>query len=118
MPTEQDILNLKLGKITPADFDLKFGAGSSQKYTAETQEEVPAVPEKESRLTEIPEQLAGAGIDTIKELPIESVSKKAPEEGKKPSKKKSWSKELPYLIRVTDLKTGEVKPIASEIIKY
>ena len=66
MPTEQDILNLKLGQMTPEDFDLKYGEGSSQKYTAETQEEVPAVPEKESRLTEIPEQLAGAGIDTIK----------------------------------------------------
>ena len=73
MPTEQDILNLKLGKITPADFDLKFGAGSSQKYTAVTQEEVPAVPEKESRLTAIPEQHAGAGIDTIKAT-IETLS--------------------------------------------
>lgn len=63
-------------------------------------------------------KLKAPGIDTIKELPIESISKKAPEEGKKPGKKKSWSKELPYLIRVTDLSSGDVKPIASEIIKY
>ena len=72
MPTEQDILNLKLGKITPADFDLKFGAGSSQTYLAQQQDEVPAVSEKESRLTEIPEQLVGAGIDTIKST-IETI---------------------------------------------
>jgi len=66
MPTEQDILNLKLGKITPADFDIKFGAGSSEKYLAVPQEEATEVPEKESRITEVPEQLVGAGIDTIK----------------------------------------------------
>ena len=61
-------------------------------------------------------KLKAPTIAEIKALPIESVSKKPVEEGKKT--KKAWVKELPYLIRVTDLKTGEVKPISSEIIKY
>jgi len=60
--------------------------------------------------------LKSPSLDVIKSLPVESVSKK--DEDGASGKKKTKKKMLPYLIRVTDLKTGEIKPIVSELIKY
>ena len=59
--------------------------------------------------------LKSPAIEVIKSLPIESVSKR---DGDNPVKKKTKKKMLPYLIRVTDLTTGEVQPLISELIKY
>jgi hypothetical protein len=59
--------------------------------------------------------LKSPAIEVIKSLPIESISKK---DGDNPVKKKTKKKMLPYLIRVTDLTTGEIQPLISELIKY
>ena len=54
-------------------------------------------------------------IDVIERLPVESISKRDDE---KLSSKKNKKKSLPFLIRITDTNTGEIKPTVSEIIKY
>ena len=60
-PTEQDIFDLKTGKLSAEQFDAKYGAGASQTYS--TVEEQPVEKAPESRITEIPEQIAGAAVD-------------------------------------------------------
>ena len=68
MPTEEDIANLKLGNMSAEQFDAKYGAGTSQTYLPTNQEPTTEVKEPESRITEIPEQLAGAAVDTFQEV--------------------------------------------------
>ena len=68
MPTEEDIANLKLGNMSAEQFDAKYGAGASQTYLQVNQEPSAEVKEPESRITEIPEQLMGAAVDTTQEV--------------------------------------------------
>ena len=65
-PTEQDIFDLKTGKLSAEQFDAKYGAGASQTYS--TVEEQPVEKAPESKITEVPEQIAGAVVDTFQEV--------------------------------------------------
>ena len=69
-PTEQDIFNLKNGTMTAEQFDAKFGIGKSQIYLSEKEEVVaPLVEDQpESRITEVPEQIASGVLNATKEI--------------------------------------------------
>ena len=68
-PTDQDIFNLKNGNLSPIEFDEKYGAGKHQIYVANqiAEEEIPAEPQGESRITELPEQIMGGIVDATQE---------------------------------------------------
>jgi hypothetical protein len=64
MPTDQDIFNLKTGKLSTADFDAKYGANAHKVYISQPETQAqPTEPQAESRITEIPEQIAGGIVD-------------------------------------------------------
>ena len=70
MPTDEDIFNLKNGTMSSTAFDAKYGAGKAELYlkTQEEEKVVPVEKEPESRITEIPEQLAGGILQGTQEL--------------------------------------------------
>ncbi len=67
-PTDQDIFDLKNGKLSAVDFDSKYGANAHKAYipSIEIQEEQ-TEPQAESRITEVGEQIAGGIVDATVE---------------------------------------------------
>ena len=67
-PTDQDIFDLKNGKLSAVDFDTKYGANAHSVYVSSIQtEEQPVENQPEGRILEVPEQIAGGIVDATQE---------------------------------------------------